>query len=287
MRLATIFQRFRLPITLTLSIVLIEKVAWIIEPTVFGHVIDAMIAAASHMHHSKIFGPLFLWMSIFAINSAAGALSRSLGKRIYSNMFTEIVTDVVVHDTRHGYPESRTAARADLSKEYITFLQYRVPEIIEQIVDIGGAVIALFVFDHRISLACLAMIVPLTIATRIYSKSVLSLENELHDNREEVYEKFTGHDMKQVRGYYNKIAKIQQRIANWSAFNFAFFRMFLLGIFLVVIYISIDLDDFTTGRIYSIVAYLWTFVTTAEYMPDLMEDWASLKDISTRFREKI
>lgn len=99
-------------------------------------------------------------------------------------------------------------------------------------------------------------------------------------------ETFSGRNTEQVRGYYNKIAKIQQRIANWSAFNFGFFRMFLLCIFLVVLYISIDLDDFSTGQIYAIVAYLWTFVTSAEYLPDLMEDWASLKDISARFRER-
>jgi hypothetical protein len=59
-------------------------------------------------------------------------------------------------------------------------------------------------------------------------------------------------------------------------------RVFLLLIFLVVLYIAIDLDDFSTGNIYSIVAYLWTFVTSSEYLPELMESWSSLKDISQR-----
>jgi hypothetical protein len=59
----------------------------------------------------------------------------------------------------------------------------------------------------------------------------------------------------------------------------------LLGIFLVVLYISIDLDDFTTGSIYSIVAYIWTFITSSEYLPELMESWTSLKDISRRLKE--
>jgi hypothetical protein len=57
-----------------------------------------------------------------------------------------------------------------------------------------------------------------------------------------------------------------------------------MAIFLVVLYIAIDLDDFTTGKIYSIVAYLWTFVTSTEYLPDLLESYASLRDIQDRLR---
>jgi hypothetical protein len=62
-------------------------------------------------------------------------------------------------------------------------------------------------------------------------------------------------------------------------------RFILLFIFLAVLYISIDLDDFTTGSIYSIVAYIWTFVTSSEYLPELMESWTSLKDVSNRLNQ--
>ena len=33
-----------------------------------------------------------------------------------------------------------------------------------------------------------------------------------------------------------------------------------------------------------IAADIWTFVTSAEYVPELMESWASLKDISQRLQ---
>jgi hypothetical protein len=62
-------------------------------------------------------------------------------------------------------------------------------------------------------------------------------------------------------------------------------RGILLFIFLAVLYIAIDLDDFSTGSIYSIVAYIWTFITSSEYLPELMESWTSLKDVSNRLNE--
>jgi hypothetical protein len=37
------------------------------------------------------------------------------------------------------------------------------------------------------------------------------------------------------------------------------------------------------GKIYSIVAYLWTFIGQTDYLPDLMESLGSIKDLNTRF----
>ncbi len=108
------------------------------------------------------------------------------------------------------------------------------------------------------------------------------MQKDLHDNREEAYEVFSTKDPEKVHAYYTTQSHVEQRIAKWGAFNFGAMRIFLLLIFLVVLYIAIDLDDFSTGNIYSIVAYLWTFVTSSEYLPELMESWTSLKDISER-----
>jgi hypothetical protein len=57
----------------------------------------------------------------------------------------------------------------------------------------------------------------------------------------------------------------------------------LVVIFIVVLFICIDLDDFSTGKIYSIVAYLWTFIGQTDYLPDLMESLGSIKDLNMRF----
>ena len=52
---------------------------------------------------------------------------------------------------------------------------------------------------------------------------------------------------------------------------------------MVVLFICVDLDNFTTGKIYSIVAYLWTFIGQTDYLPDLMESLGSIKDLNVRF----
>ena len=279
-----IFKRFKNGILIAVSLVAIEKIAWIIEPSLFGNVIDSMIATVDLPDKGIVVIPLSIWIGVFGVNSIVGAIRRSVDEKIYINMFAEIASDIVAIGRDQGQPVSKTAMRAELSREFITFFQYRVPETIEQGVDIGGAIIALAFFDWRISATCLFIVLPLFYLTRVYGRRVLALQKEFHDSREEVFETFEALDPVEVRNYYRRTGKIQQKIANWGAMNFGIFRAFLLAIFLVVLYISIDLDDFSTGNIYAIVAYLWTFVTSAEYLPELLESWTSLQDISRRLR---
>lgn len=285
MHLLDIVTRFRWSILFALSLVAIEDIAWIIEPSLFGNVIDALIGIASGeaTKGSQVL-PLALWIGAFSVNSGVGALRRSLDQRIFLRMFTDIATEVARVSKEQGLSASKTAARAQLSREFITFFEYRMPEILQQLISIIGALIGLWVFDYRIAATCLVVAIPLLIINKFYNQRVVALQAHLHDSFEETYDVFSEQDPEKVRAYYTQLARPQQRIANWGALSFGLMRIVLLGIFLVVLYIAIDLDNFTTGNIYAIVAYLWTFVTSTEYLPELFESWTSLKDISRRLK---
>ena len=287
MKLTALLTRFKKGISIAIGLVIIEHVAWIIEPAVFGMVIDALIERASGQAvsvNSSLY-PLFLWIGVFAINSGTGVIRRIVDQKIYLAMFTQLATDISTVAQEKKFRASKTAALAQLSEQYITFFQYRVPEIIEQIVQIGGTVIALAIFDWRISITCLTIVLPLLLINTIYTRKVSSLQKDSHDTFENAYDVFSTQKPEEIHNYYVQSAGIKQKIANWGALNFGVMRCILLFIFLAVLYISIDLDNFTTGSIYSIVAYIWTFVTSSEYLPELMESWTSLKDVSSRLHQ--
>ena len=288
MNLFELARRFQTRILIALSLVLIEHVAWIIEPAIFGKVIDALIDRASRQGsslQSMNVTPLFLWILVFAVNSGTGVVRRIVDERIYLRIYAELATGVAFGSQKKQHTVSKTVALAQLSEQYISFLQYRMPEIIDQVVSISGAVIALAAFDWRLSVACLTIILPLMQVTSIYTRRVSALQKQFHDNFETTTEVFARQSPEEVKTYYAKVTTLKQSIANWGAFNFGIMRVALLVIFIAVLYISIDLDDFSTGAIYSIVAYIWTFITTSEYIPELLESWTSLKDISRRLKE--
>jgi len=288
MKFLALAKRFRKSILLALALVVLEHVAWIVEPAVFGRVIDALIdraAAGGSAVSSLNVAPLFLWILVFAINSGTGVVRRVVDERIYLRIYSELAIGVASEGKKNQYTVSKTVALTQLSEQYISFLQYRMPEIIDQIISIAGALIALAVFDWRLSAACLTIVLPLIYVTGVYTRRVSALQKEYHDNFETTVDVFTTQSHEEVKVYYAKVTALKQRIANWGALNFGVMRVALLMIFIAVLYISIDLDDFSTGAIYSIVAYIWTFITTSEYIPELLESWTSLKDISGRLRE--
>lgn len=282
MQIPFIIKKYRRNILFAILLVITEKVAWIIEPSVFGDVIDAMIESLSVPPKGSPVIPLLIWIGIFSINSGVGAIRRIRDEKIYLNIYGDIAESIALVAKEKGISPAKATARAELSREYISFFQYRFPEMIEQAIDIFGAAIALAFYDWRLSITCLSIAIPMTFIRRIYYRKISIFQKNVHDQREDIYEVFKSADRKQVKSYYKDLAYWQQRIANWGALNFVVVRIFLLGIFVVVLYIAIDLDDFSTGNIYSIAAYVWTFVTSSEYLPEQMESWTSLKDISRR-----
>ena len=72
--LTDLIKRFRKGFTIALVLVIIENIAWIIEPTLFGKVIDAVIDKALVDPETSFFMPMLFWVSSFVVNSGVGSL---------------------------------------------------------------------------------------------------------------------------------------------------------------------------------------------------------------------
>jgi len=289
MHLMELIVRFKKGMLLVFSLITIEHVAWVIEPAVFGMVIDVLIERAANRQGDFPlikFYPLVIWVFLYAANSGTGVIRRIVDQKIFLNMYTQIATEIAHMAKAKHFNVSKTAALSQLSGQYITFFQYRLPEMLEQFIAITGAVIALATFDWRISATCLSIVVPLFFINKIYNTKVGLLQKEFHDLYEDTFDVFSTQNPDEIKTYYQNSAVSQQKIAKWGALNFGVMRVALLLIFVVVLYIAIDLDNFTTGNIYAIVAYIWTFISSSEYIPELMESWTSLKDISGRIKNE-
>lgn len=284
MRIFEIYKLYRRKLSFVIILIIIENVAWIIEPTVFGRLIDELISKADVTFKLRAMNllPLILWIGLYFINSSSGSARRYFEPRIFQNIFTDIVVLFSSKANRMELDTSVTVGRANLTQEFVHFLQYRVPEMFEQLIAISGAVIALTLYDWRISVTCLMVIVPLIFIGQIYNRRVSNLQKTLHDNYENVVTTHLTKKPENIRSVYKSMASTQTTIGKYNALNFGLMRLSLLVVFLCVLFISIDMDNFTTGDIYSIVSYLWTFITSSEYLPDLMESRASLRDISSR-----
>lgn len=283
MAIREVVSKYRNSIAVLLLFVLIENIAWIIEPTFFGKLLDALI---DHFYdHEKVnyFYPLFIWILVYMINVVGGSLHRLFNGGTYSKLYAEVATNVIDESKSRGDAYSKMLIRAELVKEYIVFLKERLPEMLWQLSASAGAIIALFFYDYRIGLVCLAVIGPVAYINNMNRKNVTYLEKDIHDNQEELYKLIENRDTSKIHQFYYNMVSPRISIARWNAFSYSTVKVFLIIIFIVVLFICVDLDNFSTGKIYSIVAYLWTFIGQTDYLPDLMESLGSIKDLNARF----
>jgi ABC-type multidrug transport system fused ATPase/permease subunit len=278
-----IILKYRYSIALLLFFVLIENVAWIIEPTFFGKLLDALI---DHFYdHEKIdyAYPLIIWIVVYLINVIAGSLHRLFNGGIYAKMYADVATNVVVESKARGDQFSKMLVRTELVKEYISFYKERLPEAMWQLSASAGAIIALFFYDYRIALVCLAVIWPIAYINNLNRKNVTRLQKDIHDNQEELYKLIESKDTSGIHQFYFNMIRPKTSISRWNSFSHISVKILLVIIFIAVLFICVDVDKFSTGMIYSIVAYLWTFIAQTDYLPDLMESLGSVKDLNDRF----
>jgi ABC-type multidrug transport system fused ATPase/permease subunit len=285
MAIRKVVSKYTYSIGVLLLFVLIENIAWIIEPTFFGKLLDALIY---HFYdHEKVnyIYPLLIWILVYLINVVGGSLHRLFNGGTYSKLYADVATNIIDESKSRGDQYSKMLVRAELVKEYIVFFKERLPEMLWQLSASAGAIIALFFYDYRIGLVCLAVIGPVAYINNINRKNVTHLEKDIHDNQEELYKLIENRDTSKIHQFYYNMVSPRISIARWNAFSYSTVKVLLVIIFIVVLFICVDLDKFSTGKIYSIVAYLWTFIGQTDYLPDLMESLGSIKDLNVRFNK--
>lgn len=283
MALKEIAIKYKYYIGLILLFVLIENVSFIIEPTFFGKLLDALI---DHFYdHEKVdyMYPLLIWIAVYLINVVGGTLHRLYNGSIYSKMYANVATEVIINSKSRGDQFSKMFVHAELVKEYIAFFKERLPEVMWQLSATAGAIIALFFYDYRIALVCIAVIIPIAYVNNLNRKKVTMLQKNIHDNQEGLFKLMENQDTSKISEFYRNTIGPKTSIARWNAFGYSLVKVLLVIIFIVVLFICVDVDKFTTGRIYSIVAYLWTFIASTDYLPELMESLGSVKDLNQRF----
>ena len=275
--------KYRYPIALILLFVLIENVSFIIEPTFFGKLLDSLIDHFYDHEKANYITPLVIWIIVYLINVVGGTLHRLYNGITYSKMYANIATEVVLESKCREDQFSKMRVRAELVKEYITFFRERLPEVMWQLSATAGAIIALFFYDYRIALVCLTVVIPIAFINNLNRKNVTLLQKDIHDNQEELFNLIESKDTSKITQFYSNTISPKTKIARWNAFGYSTVKVLLIIIFIGVLFICVDVDKFTTGRIYSIVAYLWTFIASTDYLPELMESLASVKDLNRRF----
>ena len=128
-------------------------------------------------------------------------------------MYASIATEVVIESKCREDQFSKMLVRAELVKEYIAFFKERLPEVMWQLTATAGAIIAIFFYDYRIAMVCLAVIIPIAYINNLNRKKVTFLQKNIHDNQEELFHLIESRDTSKIRQFYLNTISPKTRIA--------------------------------------------------------------------------
>jgi hypothetical protein len=124
MQIKDVIRRFKGGIFVTTLLVMVENLAWIVEPSVFGAVIDAFINTVSGNESSSIqerLTALAIWISIYALNSGSGAVRRILDQKFSGTCMCRLQLMCRICQNCKGIPHQKLQHAHSFQKSISTF----------------------------------------------------------------------------------------------------------------------------------------------------------------------
>lgn len=132
--------------------------------------------------------------------------------------------------------------------------------------------------------ACAVIIVPAVVLNFLYGRRTLRISLHLHDQFEREVGVVARADEAEVRGHYERIARLNIRLSDLEAWTTGGMELFVLGLLAFALMHIAQQPNTLAGDIFAVFRYLLMFVTAIDAVPLLVERFNRLRDIAIRMR---
>lgn len=258
----------------TLSLVALENALLLAYPLFAGFAVDSIIRgdATSALFYALVV--LAFWV--------VGAARRAVDTRTFTRIYADLAVPVILNQRLQNQSTSASAARVVLAREFVDFFEKHVPTIATALVSIVGAAVMLLVIEPWIGLACLgALLLCMTLLPRFARRN-----QELHERLNDRLEKEIGLVEKVGADTLQRHYRVLSRLRIWLSDREAIAYLFVGSVAAVLFVIAISQLALSpavkAGHVYAVMTYLWTFVSSLDEAPSMVDQLARLKDIGKR-----
>jgi ABC-type multidrug transport system fused ATPase/permease subunit len=269
-----IFSKYRWSILLTYGLTLLENFFELLHPLTIGIAINGLLKQS----YSSMIPFAVAWLA-----HALMAIFRQVyDTRIFSQIYSNLVTSTVIEQTKQGIPLSQIAARSSLSRELVGFFERDIPEIINSLFGFIGALVMLFTYDWQIGFYCLLLLLPLGTVNYIYFYKTRLLHQKLNDRLEHEVDILSHQHSDRIQFHYNSLAKWRIKLSNAEAATWGVFEIFIIGAFTAILIRTVTSLEGKIGDIYAIISYTWNYRQSLDRVPFLVQQFNRLQDIGSR-----
>lgn len=258
----------------TLSLVVLENALLLAYPLFAGFAVDSIIRgdARSALFYAVIV--LAFW--------AVGAARRAVDTRTFTRIYADLAVPVILNQRLQNQSTSTAAARVVLAREFVDFFEKHVPTMVTALVSIVGAVAMLLAIEPWIGAASLgALLLCLALLPR-FARRNQGLHQRLNDRLEKEIGLVAKVGTVTLKRHYRVLSRLRIRLSNREAAAFLFVGSVAAVLFVIAISQLALAPAVKAGHVYAVMTYLWTFVSSLDEAPSMVDQLARLRDIGRR-----
>ncbi|MFP6766423.1 MAG: ABC transporter six-transmembrane domain-containing protein, partial [Planctomycetaceae bacterium] len=223
---------------------------WAINDLLTGRMTGLWVLVTQHI----LFMTFGLWRQVF-------------DTRVFTKIYSRLVTELILGQRARGVEESRVAARSALSREYVDFFEKTVPVSLSVVFSVAGSLIMLGYYDWVVALLCVVLLGPATWLNRVFSRKTRQLSRHLHDQLENEVDVICAGNADSVERHFLNLADWRVRISTAEAFNFGAMEAFVLGVIVLVLMRTCRLPLVEAGDIFAVFRYLMVLLMGLDQVP--------------------
>jgi ABC-type multidrug transport system fused ATPase/permease subunit len=273
-RLQTLFVTYRSSILVTYGLTFLENLFELLYPFVIGITIDGLLAG----DYTSLIVLVCTWLT----HTITGVYRNIYDTRTFTQIYSNVVTAMVLEQEKQGTPTSQIVARSALSREFVDFFEQNIPQIITALFGFFGALVMLSLYDLQITLYCLLLLLPLSLINRFYARRSMIFNRKLNSKLEQEVDILTHCHPEEVQTHYQYLARLRIQLSNTAAANWGMMELFIIVLFMGILLRTATLDTVQPGSIYAILAYAWNYRQSLDIVPSLVQQVGRLKDIGDR-----
>lgn len=274
--LASIAQRYRGRISLTLILVVIEALLGVLYPLLIGLAIDDLIAGS----YRGIY-----WLIALGISSALlGSARRYYDTRVYAGIYEEVAVEVLEAENVKGASVSVASARAGLLTEFVDFFEDAMPEVVGAFVTLVGILVVVATLDVQVFAACIALFFLVVLVYLFSARLNFRLNAGYNDQLEQQVTAIEKQDIKLLKSHFQRLMKWNIKLSDLETLNY-----FIIWIGAVALFISAPLllvsgGIAEYGLVLAVLLYVFEFIDALVELPLHIQQVIRLQEISQRLK---
>lgn len=274
--ISDLFRLYWKQIGLTYLLYTLEEGLHLLYPFALGFTVDALLQGNAR-GILMIAGQHGGWLIVTT-------LRKVYDTRLFTRMYTDLVTQIIEQQQSQGVADSKVIARASLSHQLVDFFETDVTSLLTSFYSIIGSLIILSVYSLPLVGYCLLLFVPLVLLNRWYQRRVTYLTRQENDQQEREVAEIRSAQSSRILAHYQQIRHWRVRLSDAEALTYGTMEVFILGLIVAALLYYCQPKGRTVGDILAVFEYIILFVSGLAQVPLLLQRVVAIRDVTSRLQ---